>query len=102
MIDYVAYIAVRALNKILAFVPISASLWVGRRIGDLVFFFNKDRRLVAYANLKAAFCAEKAPRELRRITKNVYRNMVQTFVEVLNLTKVNRKSSCFHPYLLCL
>ncbi|MDD5136467.1 MAG: ELM1/GtrOC1 family putative glycosyltransferase [Candidatus Omnitrophica bacterium] len=91
MIDYVAYIAVRALNKILGFVPISASLWLGRRIGDVVFFFNKERRLVAYANLKSAFAGEKTPSELRSITKRVYRNMVQTFVELLNLTKVNRK-----------
>ena len=91
MIDFVAYILVKALNKILGIVPISVSLWLGRRIGDFVFFINKDRRLVCYANLKAAFGAEKTPRELRQITKNVYRNMVQTFVEVLNLTKINRK-----------
>ena len=91
MIDFVAYILVRALNKILKLVPISASLWLGRRIGDAVFFFNKDRRLVAYANLKSAFSTEKTPAELKSITKKVYRNMVQTFVEVLNLTKVNRK-----------
>ena len=91
MIDFVAYIFVRALNKILALVPISASLWFGRRIGDIVFFFNKERRLVAYANLKSAFASQKSPEELRQITKRVYRNMVQTFVEVLNLTKINRK-----------
>ncbi len=90
MIDFAAYILVRALNKVLSVVPISASLWLGRRIGDLVFFFNKDRRLIAYANLKSAFGSEKTPGELRQITKRVYRNMVQTFVEVLNLTKVNR------------
>ncbi|MDD5428221.1 MAG: ELM1/GtrOC1 family putative glycosyltransferase [Candidatus Omnitrophica bacterium] len=91
MIDYAAYILVRILNKIFSVVPISASLWLGRRAGDLVFFINKKRRTIAYANLKAAFAAEKTPAELRRITKRVYRNMVQTFVEVLNLTKVNRK-----------
>ncbi len=91
MIDYAAYTAVRILNKILAFVPISASLWLGRRIGDVVFFFNRRRRVIAYANLKAAFGSEKTPAELRAITKAVYRNMVQTFVEVLNLTKINRK-----------
>ena len=91
MIDYVAYILVRALNKILGLVPVSASLWLGRRIGDAVFFFNKERRVIAYANLKSAFAAEKTPGELKGITKRVYRNMVQTFVEVLNLTKVNRK-----------
>ncbi len=91
MIDYAAYIAVRALNIILSVVPVSVSLWLGRRLGDLVFLVNKDRRLVAYANLKSAFGREKTPAELRRITKSVYRNMVQTFVEVLNLTKINRR-----------
>jgi len=91
LIDYAAYIVVLALNKILSVVPVKASLWLGRRLGDVVFIFNRDRRLVAYANLKAAFAAEKTPAELRAIARRVYRNMVQTFVEVLNLTKVNRE-----------
>lgn len=91
MIDFAAYIIVKALNKILAFVPISASLWAGRRLGSIAFSVNKKRRLVAYANLKAAFAKEKGPAELRRITKRVYQNMVQTFMEVLNLTKINSK-----------
>lgn len=72
-------------------VPIPASLWLGRRLGTLAFFFNKKRRLVAYANLKAAFANEKSPAELRAVTKRVYQNLLQTFVEVLNLTKVNRE-----------
>ena len=91
MIDFAAYIIVRVLNKILAFVPISVSLWVGRRFGSAAFFFNKKRRLIAYANLKAAFAKEKTPSELRCITKRVYQNMAQTFMEVLNLTKINKK-----------
>lgn len=91
MIDYIAYIIVRALNKALSVVPISVSLWLGRQMGNVGFFFNKKRRLIAYANLKAAFAGEKSPQELRAITKRVYQNMVQTFMEVLNLTKINRK-----------
>lgn len=91
MIDYIACIVVRLLNKIFEFVPISVTLWVGRRLGSIAFFFNKKRRLVAYANLKSAFAGEKSPEELRAITKRVYQNMVQTFMEVLNLTKVKRK-----------
>jgi len=89
--DYVAYITVRVLNFILGFVPISASLWLGRQIGRAAFFFNRKRRLIAYANLKAAFAKDKSPKELKGITKRVYQNLVQTFVEVLNLTKINRK-----------
>ncbi|MBN1526733.1 MAG: mitochondrial fission ELM1 family protein [Candidatus Omnitrophica bacterium] len=90
MLDYIACIFVRCLNVIFSFVPISASLWLGRRFGTIAFMVNRKRRLVAYANLKSAFAAEKSPRELRRITKKVYQNMVQTFMEVLNLTKVNK------------
>lgn len=91
MIDFAAYIAVRVLNFIFGFIPVSLLLWVGRRLGVVIFMFNKKRRLIAYANLKAAFAKEKSPAELRNITKRVYQNMVQTFVEVLNLTKVNRR-----------
>lgn len=91
MIDYIAYIIVKGLNKILGFVPISISLWIGRKFGSIAFFFNKKRRLIAYANLKSAFAKEKSPQELKRITKKVYQNLVQTFMEVLNLTKINRK-----------
>ncbi|MDD5422998.1 MAG: ELM1/GtrOC1 family putative glycosyltransferase [Candidatus Omnitrophota bacterium] len=91
MLDYIAYIVVRGLNIIMGVIPVSFSLWIGRRFGTIAFIFNKKRRVVAYANLKAAFCNEKSPAELRALTKRVYQNMVQTFMEVLNLTKINRK-----------
>ena len=91
MIDLIACILVRLLNIIFRFIPISVLLWFGRRLGSVIFTFNKKRRLVAYANLKAAFGGQKTPRELRAITKRVYQNLVQTFIEILNLTKVNQK-----------
>ena len=71
--------------------PISLSLWLGRRLGSVVFIINKKRRLIAYANLKAAFGKEKTPRDLRRLVKSIYKNLLQTFIEVLNLTKVNKR-----------
>jgi KDO2-lipid IV(A) lauroyltransferase len=90
LLDYIAYIAVRILSIIFLFVPVSAALWLGRRMGSIAFFLNRKRRMVAYANLKSAFAKEKTPQELRRITKRVYANLVQTFIEILNLTKVSR------------
>ncbi len=91
MIDYIAYILVITLNKIFGLIPINVSLGIGRRLGSFGFFFNKKRRLIAYANLKAAFAREKSPHELKRLTKRVYQNLVETFVEILNLTKVSVK-----------
>ncbi len=90
MLDFIAYYAVKCLNKLFSIIPVSATLWLGRRFGTAAFLVNKDRRLVAYANLKSAFAKEKSPSELRSITKRVYQNMVQTFMEILNLTKVNK------------
>lgn len=91
MIDYIASILTRGLNIILHFIPIKAVLWIGRYIGRIAFFLNKKRRLIAYANLKAAFAKDKSPEELRAITKNVYVNLVQTFSEIASLTKVNKE-----------
>jgi KDO2-lipid IV(A) lauroyltransferase len=51
---------------------------------------NKKRRMIAYANLKAAFSKEKSPKELRAITKDVYINLIQSFAEILSLTKVSK------------
>ena len=90
MLDLLAYLVVRSLNILFSVIPVGVTLWLGRRIGTLVFMINRKRRVIAYANLKAAFAKEKSPAELRVITKRVYQNMVQTFMEVLNLTKVNK------------
>ena len=90
MLDYIASILVRGLNIIFHFMPIEINLWIGRRLGGIAFFVNKKRRLIAYANLKAAFAKEKSPKELRYITKGIYINLVQSFVEMLSLTKVSK------------
>lgn len=90
MIDLIASILVRGLNIVFHFTPIRTNLWLGRRIGSIAFFVNKKRRIIAYANLKAAFAKEKSPKELREITKNIYVNLLQSFAEILSLTKVNR------------
>jgi KDO2-lipid IV(A) lauroyltransferase len=90
LIDYIASILTRGLNIIFHFIPIKANLWVGRSIGTIAFAFNKKRRLIAYANLKAAFAKDKSPEELRAITRDVYVNLVQTFSEIASLTKLNK------------
>lgn len=90
MLDLIASIFVRILNFIFKFIPVEVSLWLGRTAGGLIFFFNKKRRLIAYANLKAAFAGERTPKELRKINKGVYVNIAQTFVEIICMTKVDK------------
>lgn len=52
-----------------------------------MYLLSGKRKMVTYANLKSAFCGRKTPRELRKLTKRVYVNMVQSFAEIVSMTK---------------
>ena len=91
MIDYVCAILVRILNLISHFLPSRLTLWLGRQLGIIVYHLNPSRRIIGYANLRAAFSGEKTPQELKKMIKKVYRSMTETFCEILSLTKVNEK-----------
>ena len=90
-LDYICALLIRALNIIFHILPIEVNLWLGRVAGVVVYHLNIERRMIGYANLKAAFCKEKSPRELNKIIKAVYVNFGQVFTEILSLTKVNKK-----------
>ncbi|MEI8176235.1 MAG: ELM1/GtrOC1 family putative glycosyltransferase [Candidatus Omnitrophota bacterium] len=89
MKDYLGCILARALSGILCLLPVRLSLWIGRRFGDIMFFFNKKRRMICYANLKAAFCREKTPAQLIMISRGVYRNLGCVLVELLRFPAMN-------------
>jgi len=91
ILDLIASILVRALNIFFHIMPISFNLWLGRQIGTLVYLLSGSRRMITYSNLKAAFHNEKEPKEILKITKNSYRNLAQTFIEILSMTKVNKE-----------
>jgi Kdo2-lipid IVA lauroyltransferase/acyltransferase len=52
-----------------------------------VYLFSGKRKMVTYANLRSAFCVRKTPGELKKLTKRVYVNMVQSFAEIVSMTK---------------
>lgn len=70
--------------------PMSFNLWVGRRVGSLVYYFSGKRARITYANLKAAFGKEKTPAEIRKIARGVYRTAGETFAELMSFTKVDK------------
>lgn len=90
MLDLIASYLVIAVNKLFDLMPMSFNLWLGRRIGFFIYVFSGNRKKVTYSNLKAAFYSEKTPKELRRLTKMVYRHMGETFVELVAMTKVDK------------
>lgn len=81
--DYILYTVVRFLAVLFRLLPLRFSLWVGRRFGDVLYYLIGKRRLIAYANLKAAFGGRYTPAQLKGIIKNEYRGLSQSFIEVL-------------------
>ena len=89
MLDLIASLAILAVNRVLHFLPMEFTLWVGRSFGGVVYLMSGKRKMVTYANLRAAFCHEKTPEELRALTKGSYTQVAQTFAELIAMTKVN-------------
>jgi len=91
-IDFLGFITVKSLSAFLRFLPLRPALWAGRRVGDIIYHVNLKRRMIAYANLKAAF-PEKDPKELKRINRAHFENLSMNVIELLKL------SSCREDYL---
>jgi len=84
IIDFLGFITVKSFSIFLWCIPLRPALWMGRRIGDIVYHANLKRRMIAYANLKSAF-PEKSFHELKRINKAHFENLGMNVIELLKL-----------------
>ena len=89
--DFIASLIIRFLNIVFNLLPMNFNLWVGRCMGNGIYLLSGKRNKVAYSNIKAAFYREKTPREIKKITKKAYASMGQIFMEILCITKIDRK-----------
>jgi KDO2-lipid IV(A) lauroyltransferase len=90
LIDYILYLVARFSSALLLALPVSVALGLGRFFGTLAYFINYKRAKVAYSNMRAAFCEEKEPSQIRRIVKDLYKNFGETLVEILRIPDVNK------------
>ncbi len=88
--DSILYRSAKILSGIFSILPLPAVLWIGRRVGDLAFWFYPRRGEVAYANLKACLGERFGPSELLRVKRRIFQNLMQTAAEILRFPKVNR------------
>jgi Kdo2-lipid IVA lauroyltransferase/acyltransferase len=86
----IEYALLRGVGFPLVWLPLGASLWIGRRLGDFVFSVLRMRRRVALENLRRGLGPEPGEAELERIARAVYRNMGMTFVEFLRFERERR------------
>jgi KDO2-lipid IV(A) lauroyltransferase len=89
IIDFLGFITVKSFSVCLRCIPLRPSLWIGRRMGDVVYCVGLKRRMIAYANLKAAF-PEKSSGELKSINRAHFENLGMNVIELLKLPVMHK------------
>jgi KDO2-lipid IV(A) lauroyltransferase len=89
--DWILYLIVRLEAFIFRLMPLGFSLWAARTFGSLIYHTMGRRKTVAYANLRAAFRGKYTPAQLDRIIKSIYRNIAQSYMELLKFPQIDDK-----------
>jgi lauroyl/myristoyl acyltransferase/mitochondrial fission protein ELM1 len=90
-IDYLSCILFRVLAFFVKCVPVTFSLFLGGRLGDLLYYFSCRHKSIAYSNIKTAFGKRFSPRELNRLTHEFYRSFGQNLMEIFFIPFFDKK-----------
>src|SRR3990167_6591264 len=77
--------SVSILGAFVRLLPWGTALFIGKIIGMLAYYFDTRHKTLAYANLKMVFADSKSPAELKRITKQLFRNYGQNFIDLFRM-----------------
>ncbi|MFA5355802.1 MAG: ELM1/GtrOC1 family putative glycosyltransferase [Candidatus Omnitrophota bacterium] len=88
-IDYWGYILIRLIGPLIRSLPVGVSMFLGARLGELLFCLDRRHRAVVYANIKGAFPDKFSPKELNCLVKDFYRAFGQSIIEVLLIPAVD-------------
>lgn len=77
--------SVSIFGAFMRLLPLGIALFIGRTIGILAYYFDTRHKTLAYANLKVVFADSKSPAELKRITKQLFRNYGQNFIDLFRM-----------------
>ena len=89
--DYLSCILFRVVSFFTFFLPLNFSLFCGRRLGDLIYLFDRRHRRNAYANIRKAFSDNSDCASCARITRKSYQAFVQNLVEISFIPRVNKQ-----------
>jgi len=83
------YAAMRLVELLLWPLPVSAGIWLGRRLGSLAWLVDRRHRVVAEANVQRALGLD--PGKARALVHRLYRNMGANTTEDLMLARTLRR-----------
>ncbi|MFH0762825.1 MAG: ELM1/GtrOC1 family putative glycosyltransferase [Candidatus Omnitrophota bacterium] len=90
IIDYLLCSLFKISGPLARHLPKAFSLFLGRRLGSLVYHLETEHRAVAYSNIKTAFGDKLAPQELKKITRDFYRTFGENIIEIFLIPQVDK------------
>ena len=88
----VIYLCFRILSFFVFILPLRWGLKIGQGLGRSVFCLFKKARLKALENLDVSFANSKSKEEKNIIAREVFENLGKNLIEVISLSKFNRKN----------
>jgi len=89
--DYLSCILFRVVSFFTYFLPLNFSLFLGRRLGDLIYLFDRRHRAIAYANIKKTVADKSDCRSSAKITRKAYQAFGQNLIEISFIPRINKK-----------
>ena len=87
IIEYLVYVLVRVLERIIVMIPEGPALAVGRFVGRLVFILFADRRKAAIENLTIAYGREKSASWILRTARRNFEHIGTSSVEFFRIRR---------------
>ncbi|MBF0490614.1 MAG: lysophospholipid acyltransferase family protein, partial [Candidatus Omnitrophica bacterium] len=76
------------LSAVFCRLPYGFNLAIARTIGGLMHCFMGRKRVVVEANLRTAFADQRSLEDIRRISRDVFKNFTSSFMDLLYLPKI--------------
>ncbi len=89
--DYLSCILFRVASFFTSLLPLNFSLFLGRRLGDLIYFVDRKHRAVAYANIKKTVADNLDCTCAAGITRRTYQAFGQNLVEISFIPRINKQ-----------
>jgi len=91
IIDYASCIAFRLLSPVIRALPLKASLFLGRVIGELLYAFDLKHKAQAYANIRVALNDKLSPSGLKVLNREFYQTFGRNLIEIFLLPVIDKK-----------
>ncbi|MFH0790280.1 MAG: ELM1/GtrOC1 family putative glycosyltransferase [Candidatus Omnitrophota bacterium] len=91
MNDYLSYLILSIAGRLIRILPLCFSLFLGRMIGGLVYYFDLRHKLLVYANIKTALGNKISPGQVSAIARKFYENFGQNLIEFFRLPLMNKE-----------